>query len=57
MMLMNVSGYTSSSGEDENDKTQIEFLLLCMMKILGSFPSKLFKQVNIMKIGTIIEIV
>ena len=39
------SGYTSSSGEDENDKTQIEFLLLCMMKIiLGSFPSKLFKR-------------
>ena len=39
------SGYTSSSGEDENDKTQVEFLLLCMMKIiLGSFPSKLFKK-------------
>ena len=39
------SGYTSSSGEDENDKTQIEFLLLCMMKIiLGSFPAKLFKR-------------
>lgn len=39
------SGCTSSSGEDENDKTQIEFLLLCMMKIiLGSFPSKLFKR-------------
>lgn len=40
------SGYTSdTSGEDENDKTQIEFLLLCMMKtILGSFPSKIFKK-------------
>jgi serine/threonine protein kinase len=39
------SGYTSSTGEEENDKTQIEFLLLCMMKIiLGSFPSKIFKK-------------
>ena len=39
------SGYTSSSGEDENDKTQIEFLLLCIMKqVLGSFESKCFKK-------------
>ena len=39
------TGFTSSSGEDENDKTQIEFLLLCMMKKkLGNFPSKIFKK-------------
>jgi len=39
------SGFSSSDFEDENDKTQIEFLLLCMMKkILGGFPSKIFKK-------------
>lgn len=39
------SGFSSSSFEDENDKTQIEFLLLCMMKkIIGNFPSKIFKK-------------
>ncbi len=39
------SGFSSSSYDDENDKTQIEFLLLCMMKkILGEFPSKIFKK-------------
>ena len=39
------SGYSSSSYEDENDKTQIEFLLLCMMKvILNGFPGKVFKK-------------
>jgi serine/threonine protein kinase len=39
------SGYSSSSYEDDNDKTQIEFLLLCMMKvILDGFPGKVFKK-------------
>ena len=39
------SGFSSSDFEDENDKTQIEFLLLCMMKkISGGFPSKIFKK-------------
>ena len=39
------SGYSSSSYDNENDKTQIEFLLLCMMKvILGGFPAKVFKK-------------
>ena len=39
------SGFSSSSYENENDKTQIEFLLLCMMKeILGGFPGKVFKK-------------
>ena len=39
------TAYSSSSYENENDKTQIEFLLLCMMKvILGGFPGKVFKK-------------
>lgn len=39
------SGFSSESYENENDKTQIEFLLLCMMKvILGGFPAKVFKK-------------
>lgn len=39
------SGYSSSDYDNENDKTQIEFLLLCMMKkILDGFPSKVFKK-------------
>ena len=39
------SCFSSSSYDDENDKTQIEFLLLCMMKkILGNFPTKIFKK-------------
>ena len=39
------SGYSSSSYDNENDKTQIEFLILCMMKsILGEFPGKVFKK-------------
>lgn len=39
------SGYSSSSYSNENDKTQIEFLVLCMMKvILGGFPGKVFKK-------------
>ena len=39
------SGYSSSSYDNENDKTQIEFLVLCMMKtILGEFPGKVFKK-------------
>ena len=39
------SGFSSESYENENDKTQIEFLLLCMMKvILGGFPGKVFKK-------------
>jgi serine/threonine protein kinase len=39
------SGYSSSSYSNENDKTQIEFLVLCMMKvILGEFPGKVFKK-------------
>jgi len=39
------TGFSSESYENENDKTQIEFLLLCMMKIiLGGFPGKLFKK-------------
>tara|TARA_Y100000768_G_scaffold221874_1_gene167227 strand:+ start:270 stop:1442 length:1173 start_codon:yes stop_codon:yes gene_type:complete len=39
------SGYSSSEFDDENDKTQIEFLLLCLMKvILGGFPAKVFKK-------------
>ena len=39
------SGFSSESYENENDKTQIEFLLLCMMKvILGGFPGKIFKK-------------
>lgn len=39
------SGFSTESYENENDKTQIEFLLLCMMKvILGGFPSKVFKK-------------
>ncbi len=39
------SGYSSSSYDNENDKTQIEFLVLCMMKkILGGFPGKVFKK-------------
>lgn len=38
-------GYSSSSYDDENDKTQIEFLVLCMMKeILDGFPGKVFKK-------------
>lgn len=39
------SGYSSSSYSNENDKTQIEFLVLCMMKeILGGFPGKVFRK-------------
>ena len=39
------SGYSSSSYDNENDKTQIEFLVLCMMKsVLGEFPGKVFKK-------------
>ena len=39
------SGFSSDSYENENDKTQIEFLLLCMMKvILDGFPGKVFKK-------------
>ena len=39
------SGFSSSSYDNENDKTQVENLLLCMMKrILGGFPSKIFKK-------------
>jgi len=39
------SGYSSSSYSNENDKTQIEFLVLCMMKIiLEEFPGKIFKK-------------
>tara|TARA_B100001173_G_scaffold207688_1_gene179146 strand:- start:224 stop:1408 length:1185 start_codon:yes stop_codon:yes gene_type:complete len=39
------SGYSSSSYDNENDKTQIEFLVLCMMKvILGGFPAKVFRK-------------
>lgn len=39
------SGYSSSSYDNENDKTQIEFLVLCMMKkILKGFPGKVFKK-------------
>ena len=39
------SGYSSSSYSNENDKTQIEFLVLCMMKvILEGFPGKVFKK-------------
>tara|TARA_Y100000741_G_scaffold363731_1_gene352679 strand:+ start:830 stop:2032 length:1203 start_codon:yes stop_codon:yes gene_type:complete len=39
------SGFSSSSYDNENDKTQVESLLLCMMKrILGEFPSKIFKK-------------
>ena len=50
------SGFSSSSYDNENDKTQVESLLLCMMKKILGEQLKYLKKVNIMKIILIIKV-